>query len=31
MKDTTLKLSVWLDGNETAKANGTVSIKVEFR
>ena len=31
MKDTTLKLSVWLDGNETAKANGTVSIKVVFR
>ncbi len=31
MKDTTLKLSVWLQGNETAKANGTVSVKVAFR
>lgn len=31
MKDTTLKLSVWLQGNETDKANGTISVKVVFK
>jgi hypothetical protein len=31
MKDTTLKISVWLQGNESTKANGTVSVKVVFK